>query len=153
MFRKLCIWDDTVYAIRIVYGTCHIRWNSPSSGFSPKSPEASTGASPNHPLALCRNTLWPRNDNFATISWICSGLLLKGGNYTLAMFPALTFPKTLFHRIYGFKCKRTENDDGASNIWKARPFTSSWPWMLGKLSPFDIQICTCNKHTKWSSMV
>ena len=25
------------------------------------------------------------------------------------------------------KHKRTENDDGASNIWKPRPFTSSCP--------------------------
>lgn len=36
--------------------------------------------------------------------------------------------------------RHTENMEGASSIWKDSPFTSSWPWMFGKLSPLDMQI-------------
>lgn len=45
--------------------TWHIRWNSPSSGWMPKSPDASKGTLPNQPLALCKNILWPRKHKLA----------------------------------------------------------------------------------------
>lgn len=49
--------------------TWHIRWNSPSSGWMPKSPDASRGTLPNQPLALCKNILWPRKHKLVDIFW------------------------------------------------------------------------------------
>lgn len=40
------------------------------------------------------------------------------------------------------KLGHTENDDGASIIWKANPVTSSCPWRLGNVSPFDMHMWT-----------
>lgn len=48
--------------------TWHMRWYSPSSGWMPKSPEASKGRSPNQPLALCKNIRWARKHKLADIS-------------------------------------------------------------------------------------
>lgn len=45
--------------------TWHIRWYSPSSGWMPKSPDASIGMLPNQQFAWCKNILWPRKRKLA----------------------------------------------------------------------------------------
>ena len=46
------------------------------------------------------------------------------------------------------KVEHTENQDGASSIWKAKPVTSSCPWRFGNVSPIDMQMWTWKKKSQ-----
>lgn len=64
IWPKLCVWCGERER-----STWHIRWNSPSSGWMPKSPDASRGTLPNRPFALCKNILWPRKHKLVDMFW------------------------------------------------------------------------------------
>jgi hypothetical protein len=55
--------------IHEIISTWHIICNSPSSGWIPKSPDASRGMLPNQPHALCKNILWTRKHKLADMFW------------------------------------------------------------------------------------
>lgn len=170
-----CDLDQGFY---ITYATWHIRWNSPSSGWIPKSPEASKGTFPNQPLVLWRKMRWPRNDKLAETS--CKNKMRFKGRLSHQIKPWTGIISEQLHgnthiidRFYrtwsilqrhgkaysekklkiktwegifrkNLKSRLTENDEGASYIWKPSPVTSSCPCRFGNISPLDIHRWTCN---------
>jgi hypothetical protein len=65
----IIIQTDIDTNIHKIISTWHIICNSPSSGWIPKSPDASRGTLPNRPFALCKNILWPRKHKLVDMFW------------------------------------------------------------------------------------
>lgn len=69
LIEQIHNYTDMHTNIHKIKSTSHLICNSPSSGWMPKSPDASRGMLPNQPHALCKNILWTRKHKLADTFW------------------------------------------------------------------------------------